>query len=259
MASLGLQEFEGRHTLSDIVPTGVGSLTSVSDLNSAASVTSDSNTEDMSVSGASVKSQLPPHLAYRVASQKATVGASLPSLKGKEVDRGPAPVGVLPPHLARFLSKGSASSSQKENLPSTSSVAGSEVESSATGESHDQGVRLTGRHPNYAASISTATTVRQEREEKSKSQQVSFNAWDSRGHQHSAIKSPTVMSSSTSTVSTGEPEGEKQSDRGVDSGPFVHGEWPTITMKEPESRSKGSKWPKASEVSWGYDALLEYY
>ncbi|KAM0213568.1 hypothetical protein ACHAPA_003874 [Fusarium lateritium] len=99
-------------------------------------------------------------------------------------------------------------------------------------------------------SISTATTLRNEKKEVTTSRQITFNSWDSDGRKHRAIKSPTVMSSSTSAASasaTGETE----------NGSNIVGDWGGIPpAPEPQVR-KGGKWPKSSELRISQAELKE--
>jgi hypothetical protein len=99
-------------------------------------------------------------------------------------------------------------------------------------------------------SISTATTLRNEKKEVTTTRQITFNAWGNNGQKHRAIKNPTVMSSSTSTESV---TGENQSDSNAigenENGSNIVGDWDNIPpAPEPQVR-KGGKWPKSSEVS----------
>jgi hypothetical protein len=99
-------------------------------------------------------------------------------------------------------------------------------------------------------SISTATTLRNEKKEVTAARQITFNAWDKDGQKHRAIKNPTVMSSSISAASAA---GENQSDSKAigetENGSNIVGDRDDIPpAPEPQVR-KGGKWPKSSEVS----------
>ncbi|RGP76094.1 hypothetical protein FLONG3_5485 [Fusarium longipes] len=96
-------------------------------------------------------------------------------------------------------------------------------------------------------SLSTATTLRKEREDNAASIKVEFNVWDSTGQHHRATKIPTVASSSASMASSS----------GMSSG--LIGDWddaPPAPMPQPESRGKG-KWPKASELRFSQAELKQ--
>jgi hypothetical protein len=178
-----------------------------------ASETSSTAGEHMSTTS----SRVPPHLKGLLPSLGAlTVDDQSISAKSNEVQ--PTNVGSttnqLPPHL---------SNKKKPQQESGGSITGS---------------------------ISTATTLRNEKKEVATTRQITFNAWDNGGQKHRAIKNPTVMSSSTSAASAA---GENQSGSNAigetENGSNIVGDWDNIPpAPEPQVR-KGSKWPKSSEVS----------
>lgn len=94
-----------------------------------------------------------------------------------------------------------------------------------------QNTNSSARGVSSSASISTATTVRQEKEEAKKSRQVVFNAWDPTGKQVRAVKNPTVVSSPAASIR------ETTSVNNSESAPM------------PKSRTRGKNWPTAEEVS----------
>ncbi|KAM0234391.1 hypothetical protein ACHAP5_010079 [Fusarium lateritium] len=99
-------------------------------------------------------------------------------------------------------------------------------------------------------SISTATTVRNEKMEATTSRQIAFNSWDSDGRKHRTIKSPTVMSSSASVESA-------SATGGTENGSNIVGDWGGIPpAPEPQVR-KGGKWPKSSELRISQAELKE--
>ncbi|KIL88817.1 hypothetical protein FAVG1_08066 [Fusarium avenaceum] len=107
-------------------------------------------------------------------------------------------------------------------------------------------------------SISTATTLRNEKEEVTTTRQISFNAWGNDGQKHRAIKNPTVMSSSISTESvTGENQSDSNAIGEAETGSNIVGDWDDIPpAPEPQVR-KGSKWPKSSELRISQAELRE--
>lgn len=96
----------------------------------------------------------------------------------------------------------------------------------------------TGPEGSTTGSLSTATTLRKEKEEIAASKRINYNAWDSKGLRYKATKDPTVASSSASVAS-----GETEQDSNV------IGDWDDIPPAPVPQTRGGSKWPKASEVS----------
>ena len=215
-------------------------------------MSSGSRVASRSVSDITGATSLPPHLVGRVNKENNKLDSSAASSKGKGLNLTPTPVSQLPPHLRRAVTSSSASqaASQGDMSSASSVISASEAESTRFPGSNTLGRPAVGAFGSSSASISTATTVRREREDR----RVPFNAWDTQGNKHSGVKEPTVISSSVSTVSAGQ-----RSDRYVDSSPNIHGEWPTVSVEEPENRGKGSKWPKASEVSFLVFLYVSYY
>lgn len=178
-----------------------------------ASETSSTAGEHMSTTS----SRVPPHLKGLLPNLEAlSVDDQSVSAKSNEVQ--PKNVGSttnkLPPHLAN----------KKKPL-------------------QESGGSITG-------SISTATTLRNEKEEITTTRQITFNAWGNDGQKHRAIKNPTVMSSSTTTESaTGENQSDSNAIGETETGSNIVGDWDDIPpAPEPQVR-KGGKWPKSSEVS----------
>ncbi|KAF5588786.1 hypothetical protein FPANT_6513 [Fusarium pseudoanthophilum] len=121
---------------------------------------------------------------------------------------------TLPPHLQKLLperlagmsiDEGSVSSNPKVVLPQVSQMA-SDL------PPHLRGLKIAQRTATSSTtgSVSTATTLRKDKEEEAAARKITFNAWDPMGQRHTASKNPTVMSSSASEVSTTE-----DSDQGV--------------------------------------------
>ncbi|KAJ4124371.1 hypothetical protein NW754_000069 [Fusarium falciforme] len=99
-------------------------------------------------------------------------------------------------------------------------------------------------HLRGPGSISTASTVRKDREETAKARQVQYNAWDPTGKKHQAIKNLTVMSSSGASALS-------SADKSEYSNPNLIGDWsdvPNALEAEPATRGGNSKWPKSSEL-----------
>ncbi|EEU42643.1 uncharacterized protein NECHADRAFT_84098 [Fusarium vanettenii 77-13-4] len=134
----------------------------------------------------------------------------------------------LPPHLASKVST-------KANSV-VSSVATSNLKQHNELPPHLRG----------PGSISTASTVRKDREETAKARQVQYNAWDPAGKKHQAIKNPTVMSSSGASALSSADKSEYSN-----SNPNLIGDWsdvPNALEAEPATRGGNSKWPKSSEL-----------
>ncbi|SPJ81600.1 uncharacterized protein FTOL_09005 [Fusarium torulosum] len=170
-------------------------------------------------------SRVPPHLKGLLPSLGAlTVDDQSISAKSNEVQ--PTNVGSttnqLPPHL---------SNKKKPQQESGGSITGS---------------------------ISTATTLRNEKKEVATTRQITFNAWDNGGQKHRAIKNPTVMSSSTSAASAaGEDHTGSNAIGETENGSNIVGDWDNIPpAPEPQVR-KGGKWPKSSEVRISQAELRE--
>ncbi|KAM0425197.1 hypothetical protein ACHAPT_009514 [Fusarium lateritium] len=157
-----------------------------------------------------------------------TSGHSLASVESSSVaDEGMSTTGRLPPHLADKVST-------KANSVANSSISTANLKQHTSLPPHLRG----------PGSISTASTVRKDREETQRSRQVTYNAWDSTGKQHQAVKNPTATNSSaTSSMSC--------SDKNEYDNPNLVGDWnmvPPVEEPEPETRGPKSKWPKASEI-----------
>ncbi|KAG5747523.1 hypothetical protein H9Q69_003138 [Fusarium xylarioides] len=146
---------------------------------------------------------------------------------------------TLPPHLHNLLperltsmsiGEGSVSSNPKVVLPQVSQKA-SDL------PPHLRGVKIAQRTAtsSITGSVSTATTLRKDKEEEAAARKITFNAWDPMGQRHTASKNPTVMSSSASEVSTTEDS---------DQGAKLTDGWDDIPpMKEVSTRR---------EDRWGY-------
>lgn len=144
-------------------------------------------------------------------------------------DEAMSTVTRLPPHLADKVST-------KANSIVSTSVATSNLK-----HHHELPPHLRG-----PGSISTASTVRKDREEAARARQVTYNAWDPSGKKHQAIKNPTVMSSSGASALS-------SADKSEYSNPNLVGDWSDVSgalTAEPATRGGKSKWPKSSEVSY---------
>lgn len=150
-----------------------------------ASETSSVVNETMSVTSSRVTTTFPPHLKARM-EKLALEGKSASEENSKPTaTTSSQSVKMLPPHLRK-----------------------SKLEQSSE-----------------ADSVSTATTMRKEKEETAAPKKILYNAWDSKGVQHRVTKDPTVASSSASISAAS-------------------------TSGETESLGRGNgKWPKASEAS----------
>ncbi|KAH6983329.1 Stc1 domain-containing protein [Ilyonectria sp. MPI-CAGE-AT-0026] len=142
-------------------------------------------------------------------------------------------VSVLPPHLAG-LSKAS------ESGPKSTSGA-----SEATRESRGSSTlppHLRGSVPqsSSARSVSTATTVRKDKEERAQSRAIPFNAWGPTGKPYQAIKDPTISTMSSATSEKSSVKANIQDD------PNIIGDWDFPPLGEPQTQSS-RRWPKASE------------
>ncbi|KAJ4310647.1 hypothetical protein N0V84_010858 [Fusarium piperis] len=162
----------------------------------------------------------------------ASASASAHSLAGGDTasvaDDAMSTVTRLPPHLAGKIST-------KAN-----SVVSSSVATTSNLKQHNE----LPPHLRGPGSISTASTVRKDREEAAKARQVPYNAWDSAGKKHQAIKNPTVMSSSGASALS-------SADKSEYSNPNLVGDWsdvPNALTAEPVTRGGKSKWPKSSEL-----------
>ncbi|KAK7424259.1 hypothetical protein QQX98_000527 [Neonectria punicea] len=135
----------------------------------------------------------------------------------------------LPPHLA----------GQSQGRPSgTKSISGA---SEATGSSRSV-VPLPPHLLNRPTqSVSTATTVREDKEKQEKSRQIPFNAWDRAGRQHQVVKDPTNSFHSSAASS------KSNSKLRVHDDPNVIGEWDFTLVELPETRGGKGGWAKASE------------
>lgn len=128
----------------------------------------------------------------------------------------------LPPHLAGSVGrKLSTGSSWRGPAPSSSGSNLGQVEMPPHLRSGPR-------------SVSTATTVRDEQIETENWRRIPFNAWDPNGAQHTAIKSPTVPSSSSETTSVTD---DSQDDQGK-----------APQGKTESKRTKRGNWPDPREV-----------
>lgn len=102
-----------------------------------------------------------------------------------------APSRGVPAHL-----QAKAEAAMTSHMSSAASEAGASVSSFAL-PSHLQ-AKVAGRS---AGSISTATTVRKDKEERGRSREVQYNAYDANGVAHQRTRVPTMTSNSTSDFS----------------------------------------------------------
>lgn len=211
-----------------------------------------------SISGASTTSTVvpPPHLAPRIPASDSKNVTFATALKEQTSSPGSvASSSALPPHLRAAaakaqIKKAAVGSEASDNISQMSgySRSNSAAESSQAAASRSSqwgqgrsGSSYQSELGSTAGSISTATTVREEKAREAERRKVVYNAWDPKGKQHSNVKQPTVVSSSgVSTSST--------YDRPVNNTPMSYSERVKGPVTEPECRGN-SKWPKASEVS----------
>lgn len=144
-------------------------------------------------------------------------------------------VSALPPHLAG-LSKASDSGPKST---SGASEATRESRGSSTLPPH---LRNSVPQSSSARSVSTATTVRKDNEERAKSRAIPFNAWSPAGKPYQVTKDPTISTMSSATSEKSSIKAKVQDD------PNIVGDWDFPPLGEPQPRSSG-RWPKASEVS----------
>ncbi|KAF4988371.1 hypothetical protein FDECE_15078 [Fusarium decemcellulare] len=153
--------------------------------------------------------QLPPHLA---GFEKLSLGTETRSETSKVSGSQPSTTQNLPPHLRGVLGAGAVSS--------------------GSGLSSQRG----------PGSVSTATTIRKDREEREISHQVKFNAYDPRGKRYEAVKNPTLASSSVSTTSASETGAFSDSNvvgGGASLPPKGRGRWPLASeIRIPQSEIK---------------------
>ncbi|KAF7563131.1 hypothetical protein G7046_g1029 [Stylonectria norvegica] len=208
-----------------------------------------------SVSGESVTSgatnSLPPHLAALHAGAPtmrapSTTGSMAEVVQDKKKEKSSANYMAFPPHLRPAMESAQAkkqaaeleSASQRSEASHSTSVTSSSQEPSQNGDFAPLKFQQ-----DAISSVSTATTIREDRERAAKSRQIPFNAWDPTGNQHSNVKQPTVGSSRTSTLSGSEfneKSGESWKEN-LDN----DDEWTTV---EPVKTRGRSKWPTKSEV-----------
>ncbi|OAQ82023.1 stc1 domain-containing protein [Purpureocillium lilacinum] len=156
---------------------------------------------------------LPPHLARGRGSGTTNNEASglntpaHPSSMADSRERSQAP--ALPPHLAR--ARGSAMDSETDSaslkmsgsrasssgaMPAPAEVAANNLpphlRSRITPAPSAAAPSVSGGRP--ASTVSTATTVRDERQRRQEASQVVFNAWGPDGQRRTAVKTPTVVS-----------------------------------------------------------------
>lgn len=167
-----------------------------------------------------------------VLAQSSAEGQSKPdtaSVSGQST----ASVKVLPPHLA----------GAPQGRPSgTRSISGASEVTGSSRSAAQLPPHLMGRDRS-GQSVSTATTVRKDKEQLEKSRQIPFNAWDRTGKQHQGVKDPT-NSSYSSAVSS-----KSSSKLRVHDDPNVIGEWDFTPVEIPETRGGKGGWAKASDVS----------
>ncbi|KAF7554788.1 hypothetical protein G7Z17_g2682 [Cylindrodendrum hubeiense] len=140
---------------------------------------------------------------------------------------------TLPPHLARLLRPSATG-------PKSTSGASEVTQKSRTSSTLPPHLRNSAPQNSSAGSISTATTVRKDKEEREKSRLIPFNAWGPTGIQYQGIKEPTDSSISSATSD------KPGSNANIHDDPNVIGEWDSAPVEEPQPRGNG-RWPKASE------------
>ncbi|KAH7165456.1 hypothetical protein EDB81DRAFT_253668 [Dactylonectria macrodidyma] len=139
---------------------------------------------------------------------------------------------ALPPHLAM---RSTASVSAAKSTAGASTT----TKDSRASSSLPPHLRNKAPENSSAGSISTATTVRKDREEREAARRIPFNAWGPNGQQYQGIKDPTVSTlssraSETSASTTNSSKSKVMGDRG------------SAPNSSPQTRGKGN-WPKASE------------
>ncbi|KAF4441937.1 hypothetical protein FACUT_2344 [Fusarium acutatum] len=149
---------------------------------------------------------------------------------------------TLPPHLYKLLpeslasmsiDEGSVSSNPKVVLPQVS-------QKESDFPPHLRGLKIAQRPATSSTtgSVSTATTLRKDKEEEAAVRKITFNAWDQMGQRHTASKNPTVMSSSASEVST---TGES------DQGAKLADGWDDIPPMKEVSTRREDRWGNGKE------------
>ncbi|KAF5532325.1 hypothetical protein FMEXI_12506 [Fusarium mexicanum] len=144
--------------------------------------------------------------------------------------------GLLPERLASMsIDGGSVSSNQKVVLPQA-------TQKESDFPPHLRGLKIAQRistSSTTTGSVSTATTLRKDKEEEAAARKITFNAWDPVGQRHTASKNPTVMSSSASEVSTTE-----ESDQGAK---LADG-WNDIPPMKEVSTRREDRWANGKET-----------
>lgn len=162
---------------------------------------------------------------------------------------------TLPPHLHKLLPKRLASMSiDEDSVSSNVKVVLPQVSQNASDfPPHLRGLKIAQRTAtsSITGSVSTATTLRKDKEEEAAARKITFNAWDPMGQRHTASKNPTVMSSSASEVSTTE---------GSDQGAKLADGWDDIPPMKEVSTRREDRWGNGQEVSilnqQGFDLRL---
>ncbi|KAH7145707.1 hypothetical protein B0J13DRAFT_325377 [Dactylonectria estremocensis] len=136
---------------------------------------------------------------------------------------------TLPPHLA-------IRSTPSVSAPKSIAGASTTTKDSSASSGLPPHLRNRATRDSYAGSVSTATTVRKDREERDASRRIPFNAWGPNGKQYQGIKDPTVstLSSHASESSASIANPNKPKDGG------------SVPDSSPQPRRRGN-WPKASE------------
>ncbi|GKU02228.1 stc1 protein [Fusarium langsethiae] len=169
----------------------------VGNAETSARVTTVSCSETSSIANenkSTTSSHLPPHLRGRIANDALSVTSS------RDTD--------VSPHLQALLGKmviDGGSLAESSNGMASHTVVGMKLPPHLQGRKKPEQsseARTPGMDGSTTGSISTATTLRKDQEEITASRKINFNAWDSKGIQHRAIKNPTVASSSASVVSS---------------------------------------------------------
>ncbi|CVK98391.1 uncharacterized protein FMAN_12374 [Fusarium mangiferae] len=149
---------------------------------------------------------------------------------------------TLPPHLHKLLPKRLASMSiDEDSVSSNAKVVLPQVsKNSSDFPPHLRGLKIAQRTAasSITGSVSTATTLRKDKEEEAAARKITFNAWDPMGQRHTASKNPTVMSSSASEVSTTE---------GSDQGAKLADGWDDIPPMKEVSTRREDRWGNGQE------------
>ncbi|KAF4444253.1 hypothetical protein F53441_11197 [Fusarium austroafricanum] len=145
---------------------------------------------------------------------------------------------MLPPHLRSAQAQFERLSIREESVSESSKIAPSNTASNLPPHLRPANQVRQSSASSSAGSISTATTVRQGREEAAAGRRIMYNAYDPTGQRHTVIRNPTVASGSASTTSA---VYENDADSNIGS----ENNAPAPEVSYPSS---GSRWPRSSEL-----------